>query len=128
MTCPLAEALARWTVDHVRPEAERHLGSAPRAVSIGTSYQCRDQRSGAKLSEHAFANALDITGFTFPDKPAVSVTARSGDTPEGAFQAAIRAAACGLFTTVLGPGSDEDHSDHLHVDLRGRRNGYRICQ
>jgi hypothetical protein len=47
MTCPLAEALARWSLDVVSAEAEHYFQSAPTKVLIGTSYQCRNQRSGA---------------------------------------------------------------------------------
>ena len=35
---------------------------------------------------------------------------------------------CARFTTVLGPGSDGYHEDHIHLDLMERRNNYRICQ
>ena len=35
---------------------------------------------------------------------------------------------CARFTTVLGPGSDWYHEDHIHLDLMERRNNYRICQ
>jgi len=30
--------------------------------------------------------------------------------------------------TVLGPGSDGYHEEHIHLDLAERHNGYRICQ
>jgi hypothetical protein len=128
MTCPLAEALAHWTIDVLSAAADRHLDSAPAKVLIGTSYECRNQRSGSKLSEHAFGNAVDVMGFEFHKHSPVRIGFLRDDTPEGAFQAAVRSGACPLFTTVLGPGSDEDHSNHLHLDLRNRNRGYRICQ
>jgi hypothetical protein len=128
MNCPFAETLARWTADHVSPAAMRHLGVAPRSILIGTAYQCRDQRSGGKPSEHAFANAVDVMGFTFAGRLPLNVEARPGESPEALFQAAIRKAACESFTTVLGPGADSDHDDHLHLDRRERRGDYRICQ
>ncbi|WP_455429920.1 extensin family protein [Microvirga aerilata] len=65
MACPVAESLARWMSDAVAPEAERHFQSAPTKLLIGTSYQCRDQRNGEKLSEHAFGNGVDVMGFEF---------------------------------------------------------------
>ena len=40
----------------------------------------------------------------------------------------MRALTCGRFTTVLGPGSDGYHEDHIHLDLIERSHGYRICQ
>lgn len=128
--CPMAEALARWVLEVVEPEAEKHLKLVPKKVLIGTSYECRGQNrdAAAKLSEHAFANAVDVMGFAFEKGPTLNVTMRGDDTPEGRFQAAVRSGACTYFNTVLGPGSDPSHSDHLHLDKRERKAGMRICQ
>lgn len=128
MNCPVAESLMRWMQDVVQPEAERRLGSAPTKLLIGTSYQCRDQRSGAKLSEHAFGNGVDVMGFEFAKRAGLTVAAHPEGSPEAAFQGEIRKAACPIFNTVLGPGADDDHGDHLHLDLRARKGDYRICQ
>jgi hypothetical protein len=128
MTCPLAEALARWSLDIVSAEADRQLGSAPTSILIGTSYECRNQRSGSKMSEHAFGNGVDIMGFEFAKRAPIAVGFQADGSPEGAFQTAVQKGACAAFTTVLGPGSDAAHGDHLHLDMRGRRGGYRICQ
>jgi hypothetical protein len=128
MRCPVAEALAHWSVEVVSAQADQHLKAAPTKMLIGTSYECRDQRNGAKLSEHAFANAVDVMGFEFAKRAPHKVEFQAPDSPEAAFQDAVRAGACPLFTTVLGPGSDPAHSNHLHLDLRSRTAGYRICQ
>ena len=130
MVCPVAEALARWAKEVVLPEAARHLEAQPRRIAVGTSYECRNRNRQAtgKLSEHAFANAVDISGFDFEKRKAVQIRDHAAETPEALFQAAIRTQACAYFTTVLGPGSDAAHADHLHLDLRGRSGGYRICQ
>ncbi len=127
MTCPLAEALARWTLETVAPEADRQLDATLTGIAIGTSYQCRNQRSGSKLSEHAFGNGVDVMSFAFAKRDPIQVTAPE-ESPEGAFRIAVQRQACPIFTTVLGPGSDAAHADHLHLDLRARRGGYRICQ
>lgn len=128
MTCPVAEALARWTLDVLKPETERHFGTRPTKVLIGTSYECRNQRSGGKMSEHAFANGVDVMGFAFAARPDLAVGGLAEGAPGGAFLESVRKGACPYFTTVLGPGSDAAHADHLHLDLRTRRGGYRICQ
>ena len=128
MTCAVAEGLARWALEALRPEAERHLGTQPTKLMIGTSYQCRGQRSGSKLSEHAFGNAVDVMGIGLKGRAPVAVAAHPEGSPEAAFQAAVQKAACAHFTTVLGPGADADHGDHLHLDQRERNRGYRICQ
>jgi hypothetical protein len=130
LVCAAAEALARWTREVVAVEAARHLEAQPSRIAIGTSYQCRTQnhRPGAKLSEHAFANGVDISGFEFKGRKAVTVTDHPAGSPEALFLGAVRSQACTYFTTVLGPGSDAAHADHLHLDLRGRGRGFRMCQ
>jgi hypothetical protein len=130
LVCAAVEALARWTREVVAVEAVRHLEAQPSRIAIGTSYQCRTQnhRPGAKLSEHAFANGVDISGFEFKGRKAVIVTDHPAGTPEALFLGAVRSQACTYFTTVLGPGSDAAHADHLHLDLRGRGRGFRMCQ
>jgi hypothetical protein len=127
VTCPVAQALAAWVLDSVIPAASR-FDSAATGLSIGTSYECRNQRNGAKRSEHAFANAVDVMGISLWRRSAVPVMPRDAASAEGRFVAEVRAGACAHFTTVLGPGSDAAHADHLHLDLRGRKAGYRICQ
>jgi hypothetical protein len=130
VTCPVAEALARWTKEVLAVESDRAFQTAPLSLQIGTSYQCRGQnrQALAKLSEHAFANAVDVMGFTFPKRAPIPVTFHPEGSPEDAFFKAVRAGACTHFTTVLGPGSDAYHANHLHLDLRGRRGTARLCQ
>jgi hypothetical protein len=128
MGCPAAESISRWMNDVVRPEAERQLQSVPTKLAIGTSYQCRDQRNGEKLSEHAFGNGLDVMGLEFAKRAPVTIGKHPENSPEAAFEMSIRKGACPIFNTVLGPGSDADHGDHLHLDLRQRKGDYRICQ
>jgi len=130
LVCAVAEALSRWTEEVVATEAGRHLEAPPARIAIGTSYECRNQnrQTTGRLSEHAFANAVDISGFEFKGRKAVQIGDHPAETPEALFQAAIRTQACAYFTTVLGPGSDAAHGTHLHLDLRGRNRGFRICQ
>jgi hypothetical protein len=130
LACPVAEALSRWTKEVVLVEAARHLETQPTRVAIGTSYECRNRnrQANGKLSEHAFANAVDISGFEFKGRKGLQIGDHPAETPEALFQAAIRTQACAYFTTVLGPGSDAAHATHLHLDLRGRGNGFRMCQ
>jgi hypothetical protein len=128
MTCRMAEALARWTTEVVTVQATNLLQARPSALVLGTTYECRPQRNGAKLSEHAFGNGVDLVGIRFPERAAVTIGMHPADSAAVAFETAIRTGACAHFTTVLGPGSDADHGDHLHLDLRSRKGGYRICQ
>lgn len=129
LTCTAAEALARWSTE-VRVIAERSLGKVPHKFQIGGSYECRGQNHdpSAKLSEHSYANGVDVMGFAFEGRAPVTVGAAREGTPEAAFEAAVRGRACGFFRTVLGPGSDAAHGNHLHLDERERPAGHRLCQ
>ncbi|WP_349371383.1 extensin family protein [Salinarimonas sp.] len=129
--CPVARALAGWLDESVIPAADAHLDAEIATVFTAGAYVCRgrNRQEGARLSEHAFANAVDITGVDFVARTAVPVEPRDGrETPEARFQREIRAEACAHFRTVLGPGSDAYHDDHLHFDQRERTNDYRLCE
>ena len=130
LTCPAAEALGRWILESAGTEAGHLLDRRLLKILNGTSYECRGQnrQADAKLSEHAFANAVDVMGFAFRDRADIAVAGQAGDTPEARFLAAVRAGACRYFSTVLGPGTDATHADHLHLDLRARKQGARLCQ
>lgn len=134
MRCDAARALGFWTRDFLKP-ASALLPGAPRleALQTGPAYTCRDRvGTGAadpKPSEHGYGNAIDIMGFELTGADALTVTPRvgDGDTAE-AFLRAARGTACLLFTTVLGPGSNAAHDDHLHLDLAARNGGWRLCE
>jgi hypothetical protein len=126
LRCPMAEAVGRWVREEVAATAAG-LGSSVRTVMTGTSYECRgrDRIAGAKLSDHARANALDLRGLTLANGKTIDLTDRSA--PKD-FRERIRQSACSNFTTVLGPGSDAYHANHIHLDLIERPGGYRVCQ
>jgi hypothetical protein len=128
MTCALAEALATWSSRSVGSAARELLGKTLTGIAVGTTYECRGQNRNpaARLSEHAFANGVDIAGFAFADGQRLAVGAPPQE-DEAGFLAAVRVSACTVFTTVLGPGSD-GHADHMHLDMRARNGGYKICQ
>lgn len=129
LTCAAAEAMTRWATE-VQVAAERELKQPLRGIEIGTSYECRGQNHDveAKLSEHAFANGVDVMGFSFAGRPAIAVGPMPEGSAEGRFLDAVRARACGFFRTVLGPGSNAAHANHLHLDERERSGGHRLCQ
>jgi hypothetical protein len=126
LRCSLADEIARWVREDVVP-AVQTLGGALRAVDNFASYECRGRNriAGARLSEHGRANALDVRGFVLADHAMAVLTdpALSRD-----FRETVRRSACARFATVLGPGSDGYHENHVHLDLAVRRNDYRICQ
>lgn len=127
LNCPMAEALGRFMKDVVTPAAKEELGSQVKAIAQASAYVCRPRHNGGKISEHAFGNALDIASFTLADDTRVDVGPKPSE-KQGKFLDKVRAAACGPFKTVLGPGSDPDHELHFHLDLEPRRHNGTFCQ
>jgi hypothetical protein len=127
LRCTMATAVARWVRKDVAPAAAANLGAPLRGLENLASYDCRtrDHIPGAKLSEHARANALDVRSFKLAN--GVKVVLADPNVPR-AFRDAVRDSACARFMTVLGPGSDGYHSEHVHIDLEPRRNNYKICE
>jgi len=126
LRCKMAAALAGWIRSDIAPLAER-LGTAVSNLDNFDSFECRGRNRivGAQLSEHGRANALDVRAFKFADGSTISLTDRT--VPRGLRESVLHSA-CTRFSTVLGPGSDWYHEDHIHLDLTERRNNYRICQ
>ena len=124
--CGMAEVVAQWVRNEVGPLAAE-LGSPLSAISNLASYECRGRNRviGAKLSEHGKGNALDVDAVKLRSGATYSLIDPQVSKP---FREQMSIAACRRFTTVLGPGSDAYHSDHIHLDLRERSHGYRICQ
>lgn len=126
LRCSMASELADWVRSDMAPLATS-LGTTIRELDNFDSYECRGRNRvpGAKLSEHGRANAIDVRAFKLADGQSISLTDR--DVPRAVRERALQSA-CARFTTVLGPGSDGYHEDHIHLDLAQRHNGYRICQ
>ena len=119
MGCPLADALEAWLASTVQPAAMAEFGSQVVEVRQISAYACRNRNNfGKELSEHAFGNALDISGFKLPNGKVISVQhGWKGDAREQAFLKRMFPGACQYFTTSLGPGSNIMHYNHFHVDL-----------
>ena len=126
LRCTMAAALADWIRNDVAPLAAG-LGSTVSELDNFNSYECRGRNriAGARLSEHGRANALDIRAFKLANGRSISLTDRA--VPRELREAVLHSV-CARFPTVLGPGSDWYHEDHIHLDLMERRNNYRICQ
>ncbi|WP_412773634.1 extensin-like domain-containing protein [Nitrobacter sp.] len=125
LRCPMASAIADWIRTDMAPLAEG-LGSRISELDNFDSFECRGRNrvAGAKLSEHGRANALDVRAVRLSDGRVIALTDRS--VPRELRETVLKSV-CARFTTVLGPGSDGYHEDHIHLDLAERRNGYRIC-
>jgi hypothetical protein len=125
LRCSMATAVADWARADLGPELAG-LGAPLKVIENYDSYDCRgmNRAAGAKLSEHGKANALDVRSFTLADGRTVRPTDPAASR---AFREQMRASACARFMTVLGPGSDGYHEEHIHVDLSERPSRYRIC-
>lgn len=119
--CMMTYSMERWIRGAVQPAAQERFGMPVTEILTMGTYACRSRnnRHGDKLSEHAFANAFDVAGFRLADGRTIRVKGGwwGGDAPTQAFLRETLITACSYFTTVLGPGSNRLHEDHIHIDL-----------
>jgi hypothetical protein len=130
LACPIVSRLDSWFAEGVQPAAMRWFGVQVAEIRQISAYSCRGMNGqrGAPISEHAFGNALDIASFTLADGRKVTVKdGWRGSPEEQGFLRDVHAAACQRFTTVLAPGSNAFHYDHIHVDLSRRASGRAVC-
>jgi len=126
LRCPMASAIADWVRTDVAQLATS-LGSIVTDLDNFDSFECRGRNRvvGAPLSEHGRANALDVRSFKLANGRSISLTDR---TVARELRESVLHSVCARFSTVLGPGSDWYHEDHIHLDLMARHNDYKICQ
>jgi hypothetical protein len=122
LDCPMIAALNDWVQNVVQPEAQARFNERVVEIESFGTYSCRGINGewGARLSEHAFGNAIDVSGFQLADGRKIMVVHdwyEGADPQAQAFLHDIHAGACGYFTTVLGPGYNIFHYNHFHLDL-----------
>lgn len=133
LDCSMIAALDGWIADVVQPQAAARFGEPVVQIDTMGTYACRGiNNEGGTLSEHAFANAIDVAGFVLRSGRALNVMRgwAGADAQESAFLHAVHAGACETFTTVLGPGANVFHYNHIHADLarHGARGTGRVCK
>jgi len=119
LQCPLALGQYMW-LREVDTLAQTHLGSGVKKLHHAGSYSCRRQRgnSSGAWSEHAFANALDVTGFTLNDGRVISVLKDwKGEPDRKKFLRGVRDQGCKIFRVTLSPDFNAAHHDHFHFDM-----------
>jgi hypothetical protein len=132
LNCAFALTFATW-VDEKGAEVVAKLGSPLAKLYTGPGYECRGRNgdASAKISEHGYGNAVDITFFKLKNGTTVEVKGASNQ-QSGNYAALgeMRRSACGYFSTVLGPGANAAHAEHFHFDAgkHGSSGTYRICQ
>jgi hypothetical protein len=121
MTCPLARQFARWARESVQPAAERFLDSRVRRIETMGTYACRgvNGSSGGRLSEHAFANAVDVSAFLLADGRRITVEEgwNGGSERVRRFLRTIHEGGCRRFNIGLGPDANAYHYNHFHFDM-----------
>lgn len=119
MQCRVAEELHHWLEEAVIPAAEEQLGTVPRSVGHIGTYNCRTIGGSSTLSQHSFANAVDVAWFDMADGRRLRL--REGwDDPDPAisgFWQRIQRLSCKYFRVSLGPDYNRAHADHFHFDL-----------
>jgi hypothetical protein len=131
LACPIVSALDQWITASVQPAALRWFRQPVAEIKQISSYSCRGMNGdpNAHISEHAFGNALDIAEFTLADGHRISVQYGWRGTPEEqGFLHDVQLAACEEFSTVLAPGANVYHYNHIHVDLMRHTSGRHICE
>ncbi|WP_188611895.1 extensin-like domain-containing protein [Chelatococcus reniformis] len=125
--CSLAVELVTWIRDDLTAIARRHGAALAQLTGVG-GHACRPRngQAGAPISEHASGNAFDMRALKLADRRVIELT--DPDAATKSLRDEVKTSACARFTTVLGPGADSAHASHLHVDLRERRGGFRMCQ
>ena len=131
LACPLVSALERWVSEGVQPAALRWFGAQVAEIKQISAYSCRGMvgSGSSSISEHAFGNALDVAGFVLADGRKILVKDGWHGTPEEqGFLHDVQLYACDMFSTVLAPGYNAAHYDHIHVDLMRRTSGRHPCR
>lgn len=121
VSCGMALALARFD-EVVQLHASENLGTRVRSVRHLGTYSCRNMaRFPGWISEHSYANAIDIQSFVLESWRTVHVKsyARDVKAPETQFLRAVARKLFddGVFSVVLTPAYDRLHHDHFHLDL-----------
>jgi hypothetical protein len=116
--CNIAARLYMWDSHEVQPAAMRHFNEPVAEILHFGSYSCRTIAGSSWMSEHAKANAFDISGFKLKSGKLISVLKDWNGTPATQrFLRDVRDGACQYFNMTLSPDYNEAHRDHFHVDM-----------
>ncbi len=118
MTCAQTAAAYMWERHVARPAAVEIFDAPLARIETYGSFSCRNIAGTRRLSEHAFGNALDVSGFRLEDGRVIDVEANWGKRgKEGKFLKRVHEGACELFSVTLGPEYNATHADHFHMDM-----------
>jgi len=130
LDCAFALDFTEFARDLMAPLATAMLGSGIVGLATG-GYSCRSpiRLPSGNPNPHAKGIAIDLSAITLADRRRIAI-GHEADSTEALFSRTMRQAACGWFTTVLGPGTDAAHAEHFHLDTlrHGASDNYRICE
>lgn len=132
LNCQTTLAFAQWVRNELAPAARLRYLTGVRTIEPLGGYSCRRMNNSRQaynpMSEHARGNAIDVGRFVLKNGHEIDVRKKGlFSFREGALLKAVRSDSCRYFNTVLGPGSNPEHWNHFHFDLRNRASGNRIC-
>ena len=124
LNCRTARALNTYVQDGAIPTVGDY-GGGLKSLKVVAHYVCRNRnhKRGARLSEHSFGNAIDISEYQMADGSAIAVLGNWTNSKRGKILKELHKTACGPFGTVLGPRSDRHHRNHFHFDTADYRSG-----
>ncbi|MCJ8518104.1 hypothetical protein ABID21_001002 [Pseudorhizobium tarimense] len=132
LNCPTTLALAKWVKYELAPSSRyRYLSGVKTIESMG-GYSCRRMNNSRQkrnpMSEHARGNAIDLGKFVLKNGKRIDVRKKGFFAfRERGLLNTVRDDSCKYFHTVLGPGSNKEHWNHFHFDLRARKSGSKYC-
>ncbi|TCV63652.1 hypothetical protein EDE05_1194 [Neorhizobium sp. R1-B] len=132
LNCQTTLAFAKWVKNELAVSARtRYLTGVRKIVPMG-GYSCRRMNNSRQrynpMSEHARGNAIDIGQIVLKNGHEIDVRKKGlFSFREGGLLKSVRSDSCKYFSTVLGPGSNAEHWNHFHFDLRSRKSGRRFC-
>ncbi|MDO1584664.1 extensin-like domain-containing protein [Rhizobium oryzicola] len=132
LNCQTTLAFAKWVKNELQPAARTRYWSGVKTIQSMGGYSCRRMNNSNQrynpMSEHAHGNAIDVGAFVLNNGHDIDVRKKGlFSFREGGLLKSVRSDSCKYFNTVLGPGSNAEHWNHFHFDLRSRASGNRYC-
>jgi hypothetical protein len=132
LNCQVTLAFAKWVKNELAPSARYRYWTGIKTIVPLGGYSCRRMNNSRQkynpMSEHARGNAIDVGKFVLKNGHEIDVRKKGlFSFREGRLLKAVRSDSCKYFNTVLGPGSNPEHWNHFHFDLRSRKSGRAYC-
>jgi hypothetical protein len=132
LNCQVTLAFAKWVKNDLAISARTRYLTGIRQIQPMGGYSCRKMNNSRQrynpMSEHARGNAIDIGAIVLKNGHDIDVRKKGlFSFREGGLLKSVRGDSCKYFNTVLGPGSNKEHWNHFHFDLRSRKGGRRYC-